>query len=68
MAKSMLAMIKRTKITTNVFLRDMPNNFVSKAPNPREGMENPLITIAIILAMGIKIIAGKKIIACALGG
>ncbi len=63
MAKSILTMIKNTKITNNVFLRDFLNNFVIKAPNPREGMENPPITKAIILAIGIKMMAGKKIIA-----
>lgn len=60
--------IKNKRIIANVFLRDFPNNFVIKAPMPNEGIENPPIIKAIIFAIGIKIIAGKKIMAWALGG
>ncbi len=63
MAKSKPAIIKNRKIINRVFLRDVLNNFVIKAPSPREGMENPPITKAIILAIGIKMMAGKKMIA-----
>lgn len=68
MAKRMPTIIKRIKIINSVFLRDFPKNFVIKAPIPNEGIENPPITKAIIFAIGIKIIAGKKIMAWAFGG
>lgn len=55
--------IKSRKIINSVFLKDFPNNFVIKAPSPSEGIENPPITKAIIFAIGIKIIAGKKMMA-----
>ena len=64
----MPAMIKSRKIINSVFLRDFPNNFVIKAPNPSEGIEKPPITKAIIFAIGIRIIAGKNIMAEALVG
>ncbi len=64
----MLAIIKNKKIISRVFLRDFPNNFVIKAPKPSEGIENPPMIKAIIFAIGIKIIAGKKIMAWAFGG
>lgn len=59
----MPTIIKSRKIINSVFLRDFPNNFVIKAPMLSEGIENPPITKAIIFAIGIKIIAGKKIMA-----
>ncbi len=60
--------IKNKMIKTSVFLRDFPNNLVIKTPSPSEGIENPPIIKATIFAIGIKIIAGKKMIACAFGG
>lgn len=68
MAKSIPARIKNRKIINSVFLRDFPNNFVIKAPSPSEGIKKPPITKAIIFAIGIKIIAGKKIMAWTFGG
>lgn len=68
MAKSIPAIIKKRKIINSVFLRDFPSNFVIKTPSPSEGIENPPITKAMIFAIGIKIIAGKKIMAWAFGG
>ena len=59
----MPTIIKNRKIKANVFLRDFPNSLCIKAPKPSEGTENPPIIKAIIFAIGIKIIAGKKIIA-----
>lgn len=68
MAKSTQKTINNRKIMTSVFLKDFLNNFVIKTPRLSEGIESPPIIKAIILAIGIKIIAGKKMIACAFGG
>lgn len=61
-------MIKNKKIKISVFLKDFPNNFVIRAPIPRDGIDNPPMIIAKIFAIGIKIIAGRKIIAWAFAG
>lgn len=62
------AIISKIKIiTSNVLLRDFLKSLLHSAPMPSAGREKPPIIIATNFAIGIKIIAGRKMIAWALG-
>lgn len=60
--------IRINRDTINIFLKDFPKSLVINVLIPKVGIVNPPIITAIILAIGISINAGKKIIACAFVG
>jgi hypothetical protein len=54
-------------MTKSVCLRDFPKSLLHNAPIPIAGKEKPPIIKAINFAMGMRISAGRKMIACAFG-
>jgi len=50
-------------MTPNVRRKDFLNNLLHSAPSPSAGKEKPPISTATILAIGIRTIAGRKMIA-----
>lgn len=65
MANAIPRIVKKAAITTKVFLKDALNNLCIKATKPRAGTENIPIMKATNWATGIKMIAGKNIMAWA---
>lgn len=64
-AKTNPKITRRVIIIVIVLLRDLRKSLLQSAPTPSAGREKPPIIIATILAIGIKTIAGRKMIAWA---
>lgn len=63
MDKSMIKITKKREAVISALFNDFPKSLVIKAATPNEGIDNPPITTAMILAIGINKTAGRKIIA-----